>query len=73
MLGFTIWKFSFILGNFFLLYFLLKKLLFKKVLNILEERRQNVAKAVAQIDQAKAEIDSIKKSGEDIIEMFITN
>ena len=68
MLGFTIWKFSFILGNFFLLYFLLKKLLFKKVLDILEERRQNVAKAVARIDQAKEEIESIKKSGEDILE-----
>lgn len=68
ILGFSIWKFSFILINFFALYFILKKLLFKKVLEILEERRQNVAKAVAQIDQAKAEIESIKKSGEDIIE-----
>ena len=68
MLGFTIWKFSFIVVNFIILYFLLKKLLFKKVLEVLEERRQNVAKAVAQIDQAKKEIASIKKSGEDIIE-----
>ena len=66
ILGFTLWKFSFILGNFFLLYFLLKKFLFKKVLDILEERRQNVAKAVAQIDQAKAEVVAIKKSAEDI-------
>jgi len=68
ILGFTIWKFSFIIGNFFLLYFLLKKFLFKKVLDILDERRQNVAKAVAQIDQAKADVDAIKKTGEDIVE-----
>ena len=67
ILGFTLWKFSFILGNFFLLYFLLKKFLFKKALDILEERRQNVAKAVAQIDQAKAEVEAIKKNAEDII------
>jgi len=68
ILGFTLWKFSFIIGNFFILYFLLKKFLFKKVLDILEERRQNVAKAVAQIDQAKADVDAIKKTGEDIVE-----
>lgn len=67
MLGFTIWKFSFIIGNFIILYFILKKLLFQKVLGIIEERRQNVAQAVATIDKAKAEVEEIKRSGEDVL------
>ncbi len=66
-LGFTIWKFSFIIINFFVLYFLLKKLFFKKIMDIMEQRRQNVALAVSKIDQAKSEVEEIKKSGEEIL------
>jgi len=67
MLGFTIWKFLFIIINFLALYAILKKLFFRKVLEILEERRQNIARAVATIDTAKAEVEQIRKSGEGII------
>lgn len=65
MLGFTLWKFSFIIINFLLLYYLLKKLFFKKLLDIMEERRQNVAHAVAGIDKAKAEVEAIMRSGDE--------
>lgn len=66
-LGFQLWKFSFIIVNFFVLYFLLKKLFFKKLMDIMEERRQNVANAVAKIDKAKSEVEEIKKEGEEIL------
>jgi F-type H+-transporting ATPase subunit b len=66
-LGFQLWKFSFIIVNFLLLYFLLKKLFFKKLMDIMEERRQNVANAVAKIDKAKSEVEVIIKEGEVIL------
>ncbi len=67
MLGFTIWKFSFIIVNFLVLYFLLKKLFFKKLMDIMEERRQNVANAVAKIDKARSDVEVIRKEGEVIL------
>lgn len=67
MLGFKIWKFTFIIINFAVLYFLLQKIFFKRLMDVLEQRRQNVSEAVAKIDHAKAEVEEIKRSGEDIL------
>lgn len=67
MLGFSFTKFIFTIINFFALLFLLKKLFFKPVINILEERKAKVAAELAKADEARMEAARLRESGDEII------
>lgn len=67
MLGFDIYKFFFSMLNFFVLFFLMKKLFFKPILNILAERKAKIASELGKVDEAKAEIAQLRVNANQII------
>lgn len=67
MLGFSFFKFLFSILNFVVLMVILKKLFFKPIMNVLEERKAKVAAELAKADEARAEVAKLKESGEKII------
>jgi len=67
MLGFSLIKFLFSIGNFLVLLMIMKKLFFKPVMNTLEERKAKIAAELAKADAARAEVAKVKESGDAII------
>ena len=67
MLGFDFAKTIFLVINFFILLFLLKKILYKPIMDILEERREKVKEGLAQRAIAKQEREEIIKVREETI------
>jgi len=57
--------FSFI--NFILVFWLLKKLFFKKILNIIEERQESIKKGLENFEKSKIEIEDAGKKANTII------
>ena len=66
LIGIT-YEFVFQLVNTFLVFFLLKKLLFKPVLGIIEAREKDIREDLAQGERAKKEGLSLKSEYEEII------
>ena len=67
MLGFSFFKFLFSIFNFLVLLVIMKKLFFKPIMSVLEERKAKVAAELAKADEARAEVAKLRESGETII------
>ena len=55
MIGFDSVKTLFLVGNFFILFFLLKKFFFKPILEILENRKEKIKEGLEQREIARKE------------------
>ena len=70
LIGIT-YEFIFQLVNTFLVFFLLKKLLFKPVLGIIEAREKDIREDLAQGERAKKEGLSLKSEYEENIYIYL--
>lgn len=66
-LGFEPTKFIFTIVNFLVVFLILKKFLFKSILQSLEERKEKIRKGLEQVELAKMEIVRAQEEGEKII------
>jgi len=67
MIGFQFTKTIFLVVNFFILLFLLKKFFFKPVVDILDARKEKIKEGLAQREIAKQEQEAALKEREKII------
>ncbi len=67
ILGFSPINFVFTIVNFLLVYWILKRFLFKPLLRALEERKQKVEESVAKTAQAENELATAREEAESII------
>ena len=67
MLGFDFVKTIFLVFNFFILLFLLKKIFYKPIMEILEERKEKIKEGLEQRAIAKQEREEIIKQREEAI------
>lgn len=63
-LGFDIGKFAWQVVNFLILLFILKKLAYKPVLNMLDERKKSIEDAINNAETAKNEAEAMRKEYE---------
>ena len=67
MLGFDFSKTIFLVANFFILLFLMKKFFFKPIMEILEARKEKIEEGLKQRAIAKEEQEQAQKDREEII------
>ncbi len=67
MLGFDFVKTLFLVGNFFVLLFVLKKIFYKPIMEILEDRKEKIKEGLEQRAIAKQEREEIIKKREEVI------
>jgi F-type H+-transporting ATPase subunit b len=63
-LGFQTGKFLWAIANFLILLFILKKLLYKPLLQMLDERKQSIEDAINNAETAKTEAEKLRKDYE---------
>ena len=67
MIGLNIGKTAFLMLNFFILLYLLRKFFFRPIVDILEDRREKIKEGLAQREIAKKEKENALKERETII------
>lgn len=63
--GFHFWTFIFQLANFFVLLFILSRLLYRPLKNFIEKRKEEIAKCIVEAEQIKKDAYSLAKQYEE--------
>lgn len=63
------WTFAFTIMNFFILYFILKRFLFKPVTNYMEKRTNSIKESFKKAEDANKAAESLRKEYENQLEM----